>query len=140
MSGFAFHMGSRAISFSSKKQQVVAFSIVKAEYIVVVSTQAVLLWRLLKELNQKQTIPTKIFCNNKLAICLTNDLFFHGRSKHIGIKFYYIHELVKENEAAVEFNNSLSMKINRLAFLQSHWKLKLSASWRIWLRCVVLRV
>ena len=62
--------------------------------------------RLCDELNQKQELPTKIFCDNKSAISLTKNPVFHGRSKHIDIKFHYIRELVKEREIEMEFCKS----------------------------------
>ena len=54
-SGFVFHLGSGAISWSSKKQPVVALSTAEAEYIAAAScaTQAVWLRRILEELNEK---------------------------------------------------------------------------------------
>ncbi|KAL5802513.1 hypothetical protein ACOSQ4_030818 [Xanthoceras sorbifolium] len=107
-SGFVFHMGSGAISWSSKKHQVVALSTTEAEYMAAASTacQAVWLWRLCDELKQKQQFPTKIYCDNKSAISPIKNPVFHGRSKHIDIKFHYIRDLVKENEIAMEFCKS----------------------------------
>ena len=107
-SGYIFHFGSGAISWSSKKQQVVALSTTEAEYMAAASSacQAVWLRRLCDELNQKQGSPTKIFCDNKSAISLTKNPVFHGRSKHIDIKFHYIRELVSSKEIEVEFCKS----------------------------------
>ena len=107
-SGFVFHMGSGAISWSSKKQQVVALSTAEAEYMAAASAacQAVWLRRLCDELKQVQLLPTKIFCDSKSAISLTKNPVFHGRSKHIDIKFHYIRDLVKEDEIAMEFCKS----------------------------------
>lgn len=85
-----------------------ALSTTEAEYMAAASSacQAVWLRRLCDELNQKQGSPTKIFCDNKSAISLTKNPVFHGRSKHIDIKFHYIHELVSSKEIEVELCKS----------------------------------
>ncbi|XP_072054428.1 uncharacterized protein [Arachis hypogaea] len=82
-SGFVFHLGFGAISWSSKKQPVVALSTAEVEYIAAAScaTQVVSLRRILEELNEKQNTPTTIFCDNKSAIALCkNPVFMEDRS------------------------------------------------------------
>ena len=53
---------------------------------------------ILNELKNDQKGPSKILCDNKSSIALTKDPVFHGRSKHISIKFHYIRELLKHNK------------------------------------------
>lgn len=62
--------------------------------------------RLCEELHQTPTITTTIYCDKKSAIALTKNPVFHGRSKHIEIKFHYIRALVKEKDVAMEFCKS----------------------------------
>ena len=50
--------------------------------------------------------PTKILCDNKSAIALTKNPMFHGKSKHISIKFHYIRKLVKNQEIELKFYKS----------------------------------
>ncbi|CAM8908570.1 unnamed protein product [Rhodiola kirilowii] len=104
-SGYAFYLGNGVVSWSSKKQQVVALSTAEAEYIVVTTAayQAVWLRRILEDLKHKQEGPTKIMCDNKSAIALAKNPVFHDRSKHIGIRYHYIRELVKDGEIELEF-------------------------------------
>lgn len=107
-SGYVFYLGDGVISWSSKKQQVVALSTAEAEYISVTNgaCHAVWLRRMLKELKHGQKTPTTILCDNKSAIALTNNPVFHGRSKHIDIKYHYVRELVKEGEVELQFCSS----------------------------------
>ena len=86
-SGYAFHLGIDAISWSSKKQLVIALSTVEVEYVVAASyaTQAICLRRILEVLHQRQSPPTTIFFDNKSAIALCKNPVFHRRSKHIDI-------------------------------------------------------
>ena len=71
-----------------------------------VACQVVWLRKMLSELKYKQKGSTKILYDNKSTIALTNNMMFHGRSKHISIKFHYIKELVKNQEIELEFCRS----------------------------------
>ncbi|XP_027351227.1 uncharacterized protein LOC113862337 [Abrus precatorius] len=79
-SGYTFHLGTGAVSWSSKKQPRIALSIADAEYIAVTScaTQAIWIKRMLKAMYQKQDPHIVIFCDNKSAIALSKNLAFHG--------------------------------------------------------------
>ena len=107
-SGYAFHMGSGVFSWSSKKQQVVTLSTAEAEYTAATScaTQAVWLRRMLSFLQQNPKFPTKIFCDNKASIALSKNPVFHGRTKHIHVKFHYIRDLVNEKQVEIQFCRS----------------------------------
>ena len=61
---------------------------------------------MLSELQHYQNKPSKIFCDNKFAIPLTNNLVFHGRNKYIDIKYHSIRDLVKYQEIMIEFCSS----------------------------------
>ena len=43
----------------------------------------------------KVSLPTNIFCDNRSAIHLAEEAGWHECSKHIDIKFHYIHELIE---------------------------------------------
>ena len=107
-SGYAFFLGSGVISWSSKKQQVVALSTAEAEYMALASgaCQAIWLRWMLRELMHEQAGPTKLMCDNKSAIALAKNPVFHGRSKHIDIKYHYIREQVKDGEIELNFCRS----------------------------------
>eukprot|EP00253_Pinus_taeda_P006143 PITA_06143 len=99
-SGYVFHMGSGAISWTSKKQHIVLLSTAKAEYVAATAAacQAVWMRRMLRSLCQEQAQATVIFCDNSSAIALSKNSVFHTRTKHIDTKFHYIRELVNNGE------------------------------------------
>ena len=88
-SGYMFKLGGAAVSWRSKKQE--------AEYIALTSAAHESLWlhQLLADL-QKKKEPAKamvIFEDNQSAISMAKNPRFHGRSKHIAIKYHFIREL-----------------------------------------------
>ena len=83
ISGYSFHMGAGAISWSSKKQHVVALSSTEAEYIVQTHTAKEVLWlhSFLQELRSAPDDPLILNCDNQGAIALAKDNKFHTCTK-----------------------------------------------------------
>jgi len=52
--------------------------------------------------------PTKLLCNNQIAIKLLENLVFHDRTKHLAIKHHFIREKVAKKEIEVVHVASLS--------------------------------
>ena len=107
-SGYVFNIGSSAVSWSSKKQSVVALSTAEAKYIALIATGCQARWLrwILEELNHEQEGAIKLFCDNKSAISLSKNRMFHGKSKRIKVKYHFIGELVKDKEVEVNYCKS----------------------------------
>lgn len=97
-SGYAFMMGSGAISWSSKKQQIVTLSTTEAEFVAVAlcACQAIWLRRLIEELHYLQQGPTLINCDNSSAIKLSRNPILHGRSKHREVRYHLLRDLTRD--------------------------------------------
>ena len=106
-SGYIFCLGTKVTSWSSKKQNVVALSTAKAEYISSIAAACEALWlrRLLQDLQDKQEDATTLFCDNMSAIAMSKNPVFHARSKHIELKYHFIRELVENEDIKLEFCN-----------------------------------
>ena len=91
-SGYVFVLAGAPISWRSKKQTCVALSTAEAEYIALASAaqEAVWLRELINELDGPLTEPTVVFDDSQCAIAMTKNPQFHGRAKHIEIKYHYI--------------------------------------------------
>jgi hypothetical protein len=46
---------------------------------------------------------TVIYCDNQSCMRLSEHLVFHGRSKHIEIKYYFIHDKFQEGEVKLQY-------------------------------------
>lgn len=90
---------------NSKKQETVAQSSTKAEYIIVASAANQGLWLRKILLNLKINIKdsTTLWVENKSTITMAHNPIYHGRTKHIIIKFHVIKDVVKNGERSIEY-------------------------------------
>ena len=104
-SGYVFQIGGTAISWRSKKQASVALSTAEAEYIALASTAQESLWlqQLVTDLQKVSPKPMVLFEDNQSAISMTKNPQFHGRSKHIAIKYHFIREQVSSGKVKLQY-------------------------------------
>ena len=98
-------MSGGAVTWRSKKQSCVALSTAEAEYIALSSAaqEAVWLRQLTAELESPPEMATTIFEDNQSAIAMTKNPQFHGRAKHIAIKYHFIREQVSNGMIKLEY-------------------------------------
>lgn len=63
--------------------------------------QGVWLRRLITEITGQEVPPVEMKVDNKLSLDLMKNPVFHGRSKHINIRFHFIRECVENGEIKV---------------------------------------
>lgn len=92
ISGYVFLVDSGAVSWSSRKQELVTLSTVEAEYIAVThaAKEAVWLRRLIREVFKLIGTATTLYCDNQSAVAIATNGNFHARMKHIDIRYHYI--------------------------------------------------
>jgi hypothetical protein len=83
--GYVFGIGSRVVSWRSKKKPTISLSSTKAEYksLCVATCEVVWLRRLLQDDGKEQKEPTMIKCDNQISINLANNLIYHARTNHV---------------------------------------------------------
>ncbi len=91
---------SGAVSWSSKKQPIVALSSTKAKYkgATIVACEVVWLQKLLLDLGQSVDAPIVIYCDNISSILLANNIVYHAKTKHIEVHYHFIREKVLTKE------------------------------------------
>jgi len=99
-SGYCFTIGSGVFSWSSKKQEIVAQSTAKAEFIAATAAvnQALWLKKLLIDLNLEQEGSIMVFVDNQAAIAISNNPVFHNKTKHFNIKLFFLREVQQKGE------------------------------------------
>ena len=115
-SGYLFQISGGAVSWRSKKQSSVALSTAEAEYIALASTaqEAVWLRQLTTELGGGSTKATTIFEDNQAAISMSKNPQFHGRAKHISIKYQFIREQVSDGTVTLKYCPTQNMVADML--------------------------
>jgi histone deacetylase 1/2 len=95
-SGYCIYLGSCLISWTAKKQSVVARSSTKVEYRSMAHTIAELYWlrMLLKELHIFLLTTRCIWVDNISALALSSNPIFHARTKYIEVNYYFIREKI----------------------------------------------
>ncbi len=91
--GFVLMLAGACISWSSKRQSVVAASSVKAEYIAKTRCDREALWmpKLLKDFSISDG-PLNLKADNKIAISLAHEWKVNAATKHIAVAYYLKHD------------------------------------------------
>jgi transposase InsO family protein len=94
VSGVVHKLNGDVVSWTSKKQGLVAASTCEAEYVALAVSVQETKWLtgLLVELGLTVEQPTVTHCDNRSAVDLTHSGTSHERSKHIDIKFHIVRE------------------------------------------------
>lgn len=109
--GFVVKYAGAAISWHSRRQELVALSSTEAEYIALSTSVKELLWirQLINELTNKITYPIKVYCDNTSAITLAKSDAYRERTKHIDVRFHHIRENVERARIAISFVSTNDM-------------------------------
>lgn len=59
--------------------------------------------RILEKIRAEEEFATVIYCDNSSTIALSKHPVLHGKSKHIGVRFHYLRELVNSETVKLEY-------------------------------------
>ena len=104
-SGYCTFVGGNLVTWRSKKQNVVACSSAKAKYRAMAHTNPKMLWVqcLLRDFGGVIPIPMQMCCDNQDAIFIANNPTFHERTKHSGVHFHFIQDLLMKKLIVTPF-------------------------------------
>ncbi|GJT50537.1 retrovirus-related pol polyprotein from transposon TNT 1-94 [Tanacetum coccineum] len=97
-------LGEKLVSWSSKKQDCMALSTAKSEYVSLSACCAQVLWmrtRLTDYGYHFNKIP--IYCDSKSAIAISCNPVQHSRTKRIAVRYHFIKEYVKKGTIELYF-------------------------------------
>ena len=101
-SGYAFLLSGGAISWSSKKQSCITMSTMEAEFVACsyVVQDGIWLRRFLGHLDVVTfSIETvTIYCDSMAVLAYAKDPKYHGRTKHIDMRYHFIRDMVAQKE------------------------------------------
>ena len=101
--GYVFTLAGAAVSWVSKLQTVVTLSTTEAEYMAVTQVCKETIWiqRLLEELGHKQE-KIYVFVDSQSALHIARNPSFYSRTKHIGVQYHFVREVVKDGNADLQ--------------------------------------
>jgi hypothetical protein len=102
---YCFSLGSAMISWSIWKQGSISQSTTEAEYIAASDARKEAVWlrKLVSGLFGDKIEMTVVHCDNQSCIKLTKNPIFHGRSKHIDMRYHYIRDLVQRKTIKLHY-------------------------------------
>ncbi|CAN6444973.1 unnamed protein product [Victoria cruziana] len=103
--GYYIYMGDNLIIYRSKRQFVCAKSSAEAEYLAVAMGVTELLWinTLLHDIGIIPEEPMRLYCDNKVAINLSNNLVLHDRTKLVELDRHFIWEKIDSKKLTLPF-------------------------------------
>ena len=109
--GYAVFLGTGTISWSSRRQSIVALSSTESEYIVLSEVGCEIMWikHFLEELDFTSQEPTTIFADNQGTIAFATNEKMHRRMKHIDVKFHFIKKLIKDKIIHLKYHPTSQM-------------------------------
>jgi hypothetical protein len=116
------------ISWSSRKQELVALSTAEAEYIAAThaAKEGIWLQRLIGELYDVVITPTTLYCDNQAALTLATTDNFHARTKHIDICYHFIRHEVETGAFKLIYCPTDDMVADILTKPLPGWKMKVT--------------
>ena len=137
ISGYAFIIDGGAVSWYSRKQELVTLSTAEAEYVAATHTAKEAIWlrQLIHQFFPLPTSPTTIFCDNQASIKLAYDDNYHARTKHIDIWYHFIRQVVSEGIISPVYCPTEDMAADFLTKSLPKWKVSTHAC-TLGLHCV----
>jgi len=116
ISGYAYILDGGAVSWASKKQELVTLSTTEAEYVAAThaAKEGVWLCRLVEEVFRPLAHPTPLHSDSQSAIALTKDGSYHARTKHIDIRYHFIRFVVDNGSLRLLYCPTEDMVANTL--------------------------
>lgn len=105
ISGFTFLINGAAISWASRKQELITLSTAEAEYVAATHAAKKSIWlrRLTGQLFGPILTPTTLYCDNQAALRLATDDNYHAHTKHIDIRYHFIRQTITDGHVDIKF-------------------------------------
>lgn len=126
ISGYVYLLDGGAISWTSRKQELVTLSTAEAEYVAATHAAKEGLWlrRLIGEVFRPLEHPLPLHSDSQAAIALTKDGSYHARTKHIDIRYHFIRFAVENHSFHLIYCPTSEMIADTLTKALPHTKAK----------------
>lgn len=96
--GYVFTIDRGAVSWNSRKQSLVTLLTTESEYVAITRASKEALWirSFLGDVFSPLRTPILLYCNNTSAIDVARNDKYHTQTKHINIRYHFIHEAISQ--------------------------------------------
>lgn len=100
ISGYAFLIDGGAVSWSSKRQELISLSTTESQYVAITHAAKEALWlrSLIGQVFEPFVDPIPLNSDNQSAIALARDNQYHARTKHIDIRYHFIRWVTEDKK------------------------------------------
>lgn len=107
-SGYLCKVNGGTISWSCRKQDLVALSSTEAEYVALSETSKELCWlqRIAKEMEIEAPMTSTIYTDSQSAMSMINNQKFSNRTKHIDTRHHYVRDKVMCKEVELKYKST----------------------------------
>ncbi len=90
------------VMWATRKQKTVSLSSAEAEYMALSSAVQEVMWfrqflcEMLDVSGMSVQLGVSVFVDNQAALLMSKNDVYHGRSKHIDIRYHYVREALKD--------------------------------------------
>lgn len=105
ISGYAFLIDGGAVSWSSKRQELILLSTTESEYVALTHASKEALWlhSLIGQVFAPFADAIPMNSDNQSAIALARDNQYHAHTKHIDIRFHFVRWIVEEKKICLVY-------------------------------------
>jgi hypothetical protein len=127
VSGYTFLINGAAVSWASRKQEIITLYTAKAEYVAATHTAKESIWLrwFTESLFGPIPTPTTFYCDNQAAIHLAMDNNYHAHTKHINIRFHFIRQTITDGHINIKYCPTEDMTVDILTKVLPKFKVAL---------------
>ena len=104
-SGYILKIGTGAVSWSSKLQNIVTLSTTEAEFIAATSAGTEVIWthNFFRELGLEIDGPSDIHIDNQSALSVAKNPEHHGHMKHLDLRFFWLRDAISQKVINISY-------------------------------------
>lgn len=98
-------MNGAPVSWSSRKQGIVATSTTEAEFYAIAEAAKEMMWlrQLLLDMNVSAPLPLHISSDNQSAIKMLENEKFSHRTKHIDVQYHFLKDMIRNKSIVLSY-------------------------------------
>jgi hypothetical protein len=114
VTGYIILLQGMNLAWKSHGQKSVTLSSIEAEYVAGSETcqEMIRIMQILKFMDMKIKFPMEIKIDNVGAIYLTNNQTTGGRTRHVNIRYHFVHQYVEDGMIKINFVHSEDNKVD----------------------------